>query len=127
MMQGILLAVTALCKITLFFLFVYKEWLYISQSFWNFVNPLGHIIVLLSMLGEPVFWAALIIGFFCIFISTKLQEKDIQKTVDPDYDYKIINSENELSDEKCRAITKKGTPCKNRAIENGHCRVHGGV
>ena len=33
--------------------------------------------------------------------------------------------EPELSDGKCRAITKKGTPCKNRATENGYCRIHG--
>ena len=25
---------------------------------------------------------------------------------------------------RCKAITKKGLPCKNKALENGYCRVH---
>jgi hypothetical protein len=127
MMQGIFTAITYLCQATIFLLFAYKEWLYMSQSFWNFINPLGHIVVVFSILGEPLFWGASVMGFFSLYIANAIGEKETQTKEYLDY-YELENTvENEFSDGKCRAITKKGTPCKNRATENGYCRIHGGV
>lgn len=50
-------------------LFMYVEWTYIRQSFFNMINPLIHLQVMITLLTTPLFWILL---DFEVFILCKL-------------------------------------------------------
>lgn len=50
-------------------LFMYVEWTYIRQSFFNMINPLIHSQVMITLLTTPLFWILL---DFEVFILCKL-------------------------------------------------------
>lgn len=50
-------------------LFLYVEWSYLRQSFLQFLNPLLHLQVLLTLVTMPLFWiltAVTVLGYFAM-------------------------------------------------------------
>ena len=56
-------------------LFMYVEWTYIRQSFFNMINPLIHLQVMITLLTMPLFWILLAMAISGYFGATALEKK----------------------------------------------------
>jgi len=56
-------------------LFMYIEWMYIRQNFFNIINPLIYPQVMITLLTTPLFWILLAIAISGHFGVTKLETK----------------------------------------------------
>jgi len=61
-------------------LFLYVEWVYVSQSFWQILNPLLHLQVIIALLQMPLFWILLIcsVGGMFAAVGVDKTKKDME-------------------------------------------------
>jgi hypothetical protein len=70
---------TMICYIGLGLLFLYCQWLLVTDNFFNFINPLAYLMALWNMLFIPLTWVLLVIGAVSFFASLgveSLKKKD---------------------------------------------------
>jgi transcriptional regulator with XRE-family HTH domain len=61
-------------------------------------------------------------------VTTKIQKGNISKTMQPKNGFKNQNKTTEPAPMRCGAITRKGSPCKAKAVSSRHrCKIHGGL
>jgi hypothetical protein len=79
-------------------LFIYFEWLNVRQSFFNFINPLSEITVLLSWISSWEFWIFLVItivGFGISYLSDKAIENKAKKNIAEEEETETVRTRRE--------------------------------
>ena len=61
-LSGVLNVLLGICGLGISLLFLYVEWLYIRESFVNFLNPFLQLDILVTLITMPLFWVLAVVG-----------------------------------------------------------------
>lgn len=75
LLSGLFGIVAAVCGFGVSLLWLYVQWLYMRQSFFNMLNPLLQLDILLTMISMPLFWGLAITGVVCYFAMVGAEQR----------------------------------------------------